>query len=87
MLKFTCPYCGPRPQSEFTFGRDATAKRPEGDADTAAWLNYVFLRDDPKGVTREYWQHTQGCRAWLVVERDTLTHETLSVTLAKKAGD
>ena len=24
---------------------------------------------------REYWHHGGGCRAWLVVDRDTLTHE------------
>ena len=43
-----------------------------------AWFDYVYLRDNPKGGTDEYWQHSGGCRAWLVVERDTLTHEVFT---------
>jgi sarcosine oxidase subunit delta len=27
----------------------------------------------------ETWHHVNGCRMWLVVERDTMTHEIKSV--------
>jgi sarcosine oxidase subunit delta len=27
----------------------------------------------------ETWQHTLGCRMWIVVERNTRTHDILSV--------
>ena len=27
----------------------------------------------------ETWHHTNGCRMWLVIERDTMTHEIKSV--------
>jgi sarcosine oxidase subunit delta len=80
-----CPYCGERLSEEFTILGDATKQRPAGSAasDMDAWYDYVFIRDNPKGRHREYWQHTGGCRAWLVVERDTLTHQVYAVTPAR----
>ena len=35
------------------------------------------------GRHRELWYHEQGDRSWLVVRRDTLTHEVVSVELAR----
>ena len=32
----------------------------------------VFVRDNPMGEHREYWQHVHGCRQWLFVVRDTV---------------
>ena len=29
MLEIKCPYCGKRSQNEFSYGGDATEKRPE----------------------------------------------------------
>ncbi len=54
----------------------------------AAFCDYVFLRDNPAGVHRELWFHEQGDRSWLVVTRNTLTHEILGAELASdvKAG-
>jgi sarcosine oxidase subunit delta len=69
-----CPWCGERDSSEFYYGGDATVKRPAEDAGLKAWHDYVYLRDNPKGPHRELWQHSAGCRAFLVVTRDTLTH-------------
>jgi sarcosine oxidase subunit delta len=31
----------------------------------------------------EYWHHGGGCRSWLVVERDTATHEIFSAMSAR----
>ena len=78
MLLITCPYCGERPQIEYTYGGDATVKRPDpGEVDSKAWLDHIYLRDNPRGPHLEWWQHTGGCRAWIKVRRDTLTHEVL----------
>lgn len=86
MLWITCPVCGPRSETEFTYGGDATAPMPNlNEAGAGPWLDYVFFRDNPRGAHREYWHHNQGCRQWLVVERDTQTHEIGSCLLARKA--
>jgi len=75
MLLISCLWCGPRAQSEFTYGGDATVKRPPLDADEAVWAEFVYLRDNPAGPHEELWQHSAGCRQWLRVRRDTRTHE------------
>jgi methylglutamate dehydrogenase subunit B len=72
-----CPHCGTRPLEEFTFLGDATVKRPESLEPEAMgqWQDYVYLRDNPRGEFAEYAHHSGGCRAWLVVTRNTDTHE------------
>ena len=84
MLLIPCPYCGPRAQTEFSYGGDATIARPgQGDdpaQDAVAkqqWLDHIYLRDNPRGPHLEWWQHHSGCRAWFKVRRDTATHEVL----------
>ncbi|SEI21000.1 N-methylglutamate dehydrogenase subunit B [Rhizobium tibeticum] len=69
-----CPHCGRRPKEEFTV-KGAAIARPTSGAGTEAWMDYVYLRDNPRGRYEEYWHHTSGCRRWLVVTRDTATHE------------
>ena len=78
MLLIDCPYCGPRVQAEFTYG-GADVARPSPDAPSDAWFAYVYLRDNPKGLHDELWQHSAGCRAWLRVRRDTRTHDIVTV--------
>ena len=80
-----CPHCGDRISEEFTALGDATVvRRASTDPSTMdQWFDYVFIRPNPKGRHREYFQHTGGCRAWLVVERDTVTHEIFSVEDAR----
>lgn len=86
MIRIECPICGLRNETEFTYGEDATITRPAMDEqDSQAWLEYVFYRDNPRGWHKEYWHHVQGCRQWLVLERNTLTHEIGSCTLARDA--
>ncbi|MDP9138899.1 MAG: sarcosine oxidase subunit delta [Pseudomonadota bacterium] len=91
-MRIDCPHCGKRPSEEFTYLGDATPKRPHYDPPAAIeeWFDYVYLRDNPKGRLAEYWQHSGGCRAWLVAERDTESHEIFSVMTARawvKAGN
>ena len=76
-----CPYCGAPLSEEFTYLGDAT-RRPSASRrhPMDAWYDYVYHPRQPQGPHREYWHHSGGCRAWLVVERDTLTHEIYAVT-------
>src|SRR5438552_1800635 len=74
---FPCPYCGPRNQIEFTYGGDATLRRPAPNAPESAWVDYVYLRDNPCGPHDELWYHGAGCRSWFKVRRDTRTHQIL----------
>ena len=85
-MRIVCPWCGPRPLNEFTYGGDANTERPKmpEDADLTTWMNHVYLRTNPAGLHKEYWHHVSGCRSWLKVTRDTTTHEIESVTLANR---
>ncbi|HEX2117309.1 MAG TPA: sarcosine oxidase subunit delta [Alphaproteobacteria bacterium] len=86
MLIIHCPHCGPRDHTEFSYGGDATVRRPADSAPLDAWVDFVYLRDNPRGAHEELWQHVQGCRAWIAVTRDTLTHAISSTRLpAEKA--
>ncbi len=88
-MRIPCPYCGSRDIGEFVYRGDASPVRPAADGAEAAMFAYVYLRDNPMGRHEEHWYHTQGCRNWLVVTRDTLTHEIPSARLAAplNAGD
>jgi heterotetrameric sarcosine oxidase delta subunit len=87
MMLIPCPHCGPRDVTEFTYGGDANAREPTGNAAYVqeAWTAYVYLRDNPRGPHDELWQHTAGCRRWIRVTRNTLTHEVLASAPAKAA--
>ena len=37
----------------------------------------------PHGFHRELWYHEQGDRSWLIVTRNTTTHEITKVELAR----
>lgn len=83
MLRIPCPVCGLRDETEFTYGGDATVHCPDiNKNELKIWHDYVFIRDNPRGPHKEYWHHVTGCRQWLVVERDTLTHEIFGTCLA-----
>jgi sarcosine oxidase subunit delta len=93
------PLLGPRDASEFVYLGDAclinrpawVGERIEGedanDAKTAEALqqyhDYVHLRQNNAGEHKELWYHEQGDRSWLVVTRNTITHEIYNVELAK----
>ena len=78
MLLIPCPWCGPRNQVEFTYGGDATVKRPPPDAPMETWFAFVYLRDNPCGPHQELWLHSAGCLQWFKVRRDTRTHDILA---------
>lgn len=82
MILIPCPWCGPRDHTEFTYGADGTLTRPAPEAADSAWMAYVYLRDNPKGPHTELWLHSGGCRRWLRVERDTVTHRVRGAAFA-----
>ena len=82
MIRIQCPFCGERDHSEFGYGGDGSIVYPALDASTEEWEKAVFQRENIRGLQTETWQHVSGCRQWLIVERDTLTHEIRSVKAA-----
>ena len=84
-MRLPCPYCGERDAQEFVYRGDAAPQRPPADIATSAqdMFDYVYLRENPAGAIREHWYHAQGCRNWIVVTRDTSSHQIEAAVLAK----
>jgi sarcosine oxidase subunit delta len=83
-MRLTCPLCGERDLREFTYrGSAKLLDRPAPDAGAEAFHDYVHIRENPAGLNPELWHHADGCRVWLLVTRDTVTHEILSACLAR----
>jgi len=68
-----------RDEPEFTFGGPAHVARPPFEATDAEWTDYLYGRENPKGVHYERWCHSYGCGRWFNVARHTVTHEILAV--------
>ena len=86
-MRIPCPICGERDSREFTYKGAAVAlDRPEPEAGDEAWDDYLHLRDNPAGETRDLWYHGAGCTGWLVVRRNTLTHEITAAELASEVA-
>ena len=51
MLHIKCPHCGMRSQNEFSYGGDATVKRPELNKEISDqdWDNFVYNRKSLRG--------------------------------------
>ena len=80
------PLLGPRDAAEFVYKGDVTLiDRPDWQGDEAVdkFHDYLYLRQNPAGEHQELWYHEQGDRSWLVVTRNTLTHEITRVELAR----
>lgn len=80
MLLIPCPWCGPRPDSEFSAGGEAHIERPAAPEllNDEVWAEYLFFRNNVKGLHFERWMHAHGCRRWFNVARDTVTHEIVA---------
>ena len=79
MIRIKCPFCGERDHSEFTYGGDASISYPSLEAPTEDWVRAIFFRKNIYGMQTETWHHSNGCRIWLKVKRNTATHEIESV--------
>ena len=63
-------------------------KRPDPKKPNAQskFYEYLYLRNNPAGTHKELWFHEQGDRSWLIVTRNTLTHEIIGAELAHDMG-
>ena len=75
MLLIACPYCGERPELEFAHGGQAHIARPAMPSDTATseWTQFLYMRDNVKGLYAERWRHSHGCGKFFNAVRDTTT--------------
>jgi sarcosine oxidase subunit delta len=75
VLLIDCPYCGKRPELEFSYGGEAHVARPKDPSALSddAWAAYLYLRTNPKGMHAERWRHVHGCGRFFNAVRDTLS--------------
>ncbi len=75
MLLIDCPYCGPRPEPEFAHGGQAHVARPAdpSQASEQDWLEFLYLRENTRGLFAERWRHASGCGRFFNALRDTTT--------------
>ena len=87
-MRIVCPICGARDRREFYYkGAASDLDRPGTDAGAETWDDYLHLRDNIAGEIRDLWQHEAGCGAWVVVTRNTLTHEVIGTALASDIAE
>ena len=78
MLHIFCPHCGElRSEEEFHASGQAHIPRPlDPNACTdKEWGDYMFFRDNPRGLHHELWNHVAGCRQFFNATRNTVTYE------------
>ena len=77
MLLIDCPYCGKRPELEFSYGGQAHIARPQRPAELSdqQWADYLYLRSNPRGPHAERWRHVHGCGRFFNAVRDTTTDQ------------
>jgi sarcosine oxidase subunit delta len=74
MMRLVCPFCGPRELREFQFHKTL----PAGPGSVFA---RTYERIDHPERSVEHWQHVEGCRAWLLVERNPSSGTVLRTVL------
>jgi sarcosine oxidase subunit delta len=80
MLLIPCPYCGfSRPEIEFRHAGEAHLARPAEPASDEDYAAFLFLRENPKGITAERWRHIHGCGRYFNALRDTVSDRILAV--------
>ena len=81
-MRIPCPICGERDRREFYYVGDAKIiNRPSPDASEDLWNDYLHNRENPAGSMKDLWYHESGCNSWLIVTRNTVTHEVESAEL------
>jgi sarcosine oxidase subunit delta len=80
MLLIVCPFCGNRPEIEFTYGGQAHLARAAKPAelDDQAWTDFLYMRTNTKGIYAERWRHARGCGRFFNAVRDTTTDQFLA---------
>ena len=70
-----CPHCGLRPKEEFSIRGRGAATSGAGCEPKRRGSPMFICATIRAAAIEEYWHHAGGCRRWLIVTRDTLTHE------------
>jgi sarcosine oxidase, subunit delta len=80
VLIIHCPYCGERPEPEFSYGGQAHVVRPANPAIVSDedWAHYLYMRANTRGVHAERWRHVRGCGRFFNALRDTTTDQFLA---------
>ncbi len=79
MLLIDCPHCGPRAQIEFAYERPLDGIVPLDATPGEAMRILYHGRANPRGMDEELWLHAFGCRQFLIITRDRVSHTILSV--------
>lgn len=84
MLILTCPYCGiDCDETELSPGGEAHLKRFGPGSTDEDFEDYLFMRENPRGVHFERWRHSHGCGKWFLAARDTMTLEVFGTYKAQ----
>ncbi len=76
MLRLKCPYCHLEvDETELAPGGEGHIARMGPQSTDEEFSDYLFSRDNPKGVYFEKWRHAYGCGKWFLVARCTRTLE------------
>ena len=87
MLLIHCPYCQEeRPELEFANAGEAHIVRPKnmGAMSDAELEKFLFIRENPKGLSLERWRHVHGCGRFFNAIRHTVSDKFLKTY---KAGE
>ena len=85
MFLIPCPHCGPRAQAEFVFERPLETIFGV-DTPTPELVEKLYTRTNARGLSAELWRHSRGCRAWLRIDRNSVTHVISAVALWNPAS-
>ena len=78
MFQIYCPHCQEfREEEEFQASGEAHIARP-ADPDNCSdreWGEFLYFRSNIKGLHRELWVHSAGCRKYFNIARDSQTYK------------
>ncbi|GGG82706.1 sarcosine oxidase subunit delta [Salipiger pallidus] len=84
MLILHCPCCGEdAAEIDLVPGGEAHLKREGPGSSDEALEDYLFTRDNPKGVVLERWRHAYGCGKWFLAARSSVTMEVYGTYAAQ----
>lgn len=87
MLLIHCPYCEQElPELEFAYAGEAHIVRPAEPSAVSheEWRDFLFIRDNKRGLYCERWRHVHGCGRFFNAVRHTVSDKFLK---SYKAGE
>ncbi len=81
MLLIHCPYCDKAlPELEFAYAGEAhIARAPDPSAlSDEEWRDFLFIRNNRRGLHFERWRHVHGCARFFNAARDTVSDKFLT---------